>query len=322
VAQRGLRITMRYLVTGGRGFLGRALVERLRALGHEVVTPTSKECDLTVLDQARACFAAAQPDRIIHSAAYYGGLGINQVEPATIYYRNLVMGANVFEAARHVKSIGKIVVVGTACSYPGQLGELMKEEQLWDGAVHSSVENYGLTKKSMTVQGRAYFKQFGLRSCHLVLTNLYGPWDSYNPHRSHVVAALVRKFVEAKQARAGEVRLWGTGKPVREFLYVEDCADAIIEAAESYDDVNLPLNIGTGIGTSIRELSETVAGVTAFDGELVWETDKPDGQAMKILDPSRARQHLSWRPSHDLSQGLMKTVAWYEANKAEADARW
>jgi GDP-L-fucose synthase len=232
------------------------------------------------------------------------------------------MGANVFEAARQVSSVAKVIVVGTACSYPGQLGEMMKEEQLWDGAVHPSVENYGLTKKSMAVQGRAYFKQYGLRSCHLVLTNLYGPWDSYNPHRSHVVAALVRKFVEAKQSKMNEVRLWGTGRPVREFLYVDDCADAIVEAADTYEDVNLPLNIGTGIGTTIKELSETVSDVTNFAGDLVWETEKPDGQAVKILDPSRAREYLKWRPSHSLREGLAKTVDWYETNKVEADARW
>ena len=313
---------MRYLVTGGAGFLGRAIVARLRSFGHEVVTPTSAQYDLTVLHQARACFEAARPDRVIHSAAYYGGLGINQVEPATIYYRNLVMGANVFEAARHVPSIQKVVVVGTACSYPGAIADLMREDQLWEGPVHRSVENYGFTKKIMSVQGRAYQKQFGLRSCHLVLTNLYGPWDSYNPHRSHVVAALVRKFVEAKQQDAGEVRLWGTGSPVREFLYVDDCADAIIEAADAYDDTELPLNIGTGIGTSIRELSETVADLTGFDGDLVWETEKPDGQALKILDPTRAREHLTWRPTHSLRDGLAKTITWYEANKTEADARW
>lgn len=313
---------MRFLVTGGSGFLGRAIVSRLRWQGHQVVAPRSTEYDLTVLERARACFAEAKPDRIIHSAAYYGGLGINGVEPATIYYRNLVMGANVFEAARHVPSIKKVIVVGTACSYPGQLVGQMREDQIWDGPVHGSVENYGFTKKIMSVQGRAYAKQFGLTSCHLILTNLYGPWDSYNPHRSHVVAALIRKFVEAKQERSSEVRLWGTGSPIREFLYVEDCADAIVEAADRYEDTELPLNIGTGIGTSIRELSETVADITAFDGELVWESDKPDGQAVKVLDPSRAREHLSWRPAHTLRDGLSKTINWYEANKAAADARW
>lgn len=313
---------MKYVVTGGTGFLGRHLVSRLEAAGHTVAVPRSATCDLLQLPQVLEYLQREQPDRIIHSAAYYGGLGINGVEPATIYFRNIVMGANLFEAARQVPSIRKIIVVGTACSYPGRLENMMREEDFWAGPVHPSVENYGLTKKIMAVQGRAYAKQYGLPSIHLVLTNLYGPWDSYNPHRSHVVAALVRKFVEAKLAGAGEVRLWGTGKPIREFLYVEDCADAIVEAADVYDDLELPLNICTGIGTSIRELAETIRDLTGFTGELVWESDKPDGQAVKILDPTRARQVLAWRPAHDLRCGLAKTIAWYEQNKAAADARW
>jgi GDP-L-fucose synthase len=270
----------------------------------------------------RAFLERERPERVIHSAAYYGGLGINGVEPATIYFRNIMMGANLFEAARHVDAIRKIVVVGTACSYPGRLENLMREEDFWAGPVHGSVENYGLTKKIMSVQGRAYHKQFGLASIHLVLTNLYGPWDSYNPHRSHVVAALVRKFVEAKRAGAPDVRLWGTGSPVREFLYVEDCAEAILEAGDVYTDLDQPLNIGTGIGTSIRELAETIRDLTGFRGALVWESDKPDGQAMKILDPARARATLVWRPTHSLRDGLARTIAWYDANKAAADARW
>ena len=313
---------MKYVVTGGTGFLGRHLVSRLEAAGHTVAVPRSASCDLLQLSQVRDFLARERPDRIIHSAAYYGGLGINGVEPATIYFRNVTMGANVFEAARHVDAIGKVVVVGTACSYPGRLENLMSEDDFWAGPVHGSVENYGITKKIMSVQGRAYKAQYGLDSIHLVLTNLYGPWDSYNTHRSHVVAALVRKFVEAKRAGADHVPLWGTGRPVREFLYVEDCADAILEAADVYDDLSLPLNIGTGIGTSIKELAETIRDLTDFRGELRWESDKPDGQAMKILDPARARRVLAWRPTHSLRDGLAKTIAWYDANKAEADARW
>lgn len=313
---------MKYVVTGGTGFLGRHLVSRLEAAGHTVAVPRTASCDLLELGQVRAFLERERPERIIHSAAYYGGLGINGVEPATIYFRNIMMGANLFEAGRHVDAIRKIVVVGTACSYPGRLENLMREEDFWAGPVHGSVENYGLTKKIMSVQGRAYHKQFGLASIHLVLTNLYGPWDSYNPHRSHVVAALVRKFVEAKRAGAREVPLWGTGNPVREFLYVEDCADAILEAGDVYTDLDHPLNIGTGIGTSIRELAETIRDLTGFRGELRWEADKPDGQAMKILDPSRARATLAWRPTHSLRDGLAKTIAWYDANKAAADARW
>ena len=193
---------MKYVVTGGTGFLGRHLVSRLEAAGHTVAVPRSASCDLLQLGQVLDFLARERPDRIIHSAAYYGGLGINVVEPATIYFRNVTMGANLFEAARQVDSIRKIVVVGTACSYPGKLENLMREEDFWAGPVHGSVENYGITKKIMSVQGRAYKAQYGLDSIHLVLTNLYGPWDSYNPHRSHVVAALVRKFVEAKRANA------------------------------------------------------------------------------------------------------------------------
>jgi GDP-L-fucose synthase len=313
---------MKYVVTGGTGFLGRHLVSRLEAAGHTVAVPRTASCDLLELGQVRAFLERERPERVIHSAAYYGGLGINGVEPATIYFRNIMMGANLFEAARHVDAIRKIVVVGTACSYPGRLENLMREEDFWAGPVHGSVENYGLTKKIMSVQGRAYHKQFGLASIHLVLTNLYGPWDSYNPHRSHVVAALVRKFVEAKRAGAPDVRLWGTGSPVREFLYVEDCAEAILEAGDVYTDLDQPLNIGTGIGTSIRELAETIRDLTGFRGALVWESDKPDGQAMKILDPARARATLAWRPTHSLRDGLARTIAWYDANKAAADARW
>ena len=313
---------MKYVVTGGTGFLGRHLVSRLEAAGHPVAVPRSASCDLLELGQVKAFLERERPERIIHSAAYYGGLGINGVEPATIYFRNVMMGANLFEAARHVDTIRKVVVVGTACSYPGRLENLMREDDFWAGPVHGSVENYGITKKIMSVQGRAYKAQYGLDSVHLVLTNLYGPWDSYNPHRSHVVAALVRKFVEAKRANAAHVPLWGTGRPVREFLYVEDCADAIVEAADAYTDIQHPLNIGTGIGTSIKELAETIRDLTAFRGELRWEADKPDGQAMKILDPERARAALAWRPTHSLRDGLAKTIAWYDANKDAADARW
>jgi GDP-L-fucose synthase len=183
--------------------------------------------------------------------------------------------------------------------------------------------NYGLTKKMLSVQGQAYKKQYGLDSIHLILTNLYGPGDSYNPDRSHVVAALVRKWVEADLARAPSVEVWGTGKAIREFIYVEDCADAIMLAAERYNDAGLPLNLGTGIGTSIRELAETINDVSGYKGKMVWNTDKPDGAPLKVLDVTRMRQVLDgWRPPTSLRDGLAKTIAWYRANKAVADAKW
>jgi GDP-L-fucose synthase len=312
----------RVTVTGGAGFLGQHLVRRLESFGAKVYVPRRRDYDLTTLDACLRCLLEHPCDLLFHAAAYYGGIGINVAEPARLYYTNLVMGANLMEAARLAK-VAKFVAIGTACSYPGYLEGHLKEDDLWAGPCHASVVNYGLTKKMMAVQAQAYKRQYGLDSIHLILTNLYGPGDSYNPERSHVVAALVRKFVEAEMARAPEVEVWGTGKPVREFIYVEDCADAIVLAAELYDDASKPLNIGTGIGTTIRELSETVCAVSRYAGKMVWNADKPDGAMMKVLDVTRMTAALGgWRSPTDLRSGLEKTIAWYRANKAQADAKW
>jgi GDP-L-fucose synthase len=301
----GKRVT----VTGGAGFLGQHVVKRLESYGASVFVPRQREYNLITLDACMRCLLEHPCDLLFHTAAYYGGIGINQSEPAKLYYTNLVMGANVMEAARLAR-VAKVVNIGTACSYPGYLEGHLKEQDLWGGPCHASVVNYGLTKKM-------------LDSIHLILTNLYGPGDSYNTERSHVVAALVRKWVEAELARAPSIEVWGTGKPVREFIYVEDCADAIVLAAEKYNDVSLPLNIGTGIGTSIRELVETTNAVTGFKGKIVWNADKPDGAMMKVLDVGRMKQALDgWAPPTSLNAGLAKTIAWYRANKAQADAKW
>src|SRR4051812_7750313 len=312
----------RVTVTGGAGFLGQHLVRRLEGYGARVFVPRQREYDLTSLDACLRCLLERRCDVLIHAAAYYGGLGINQTQPATLYYSNLVMGANMMEAARLAK-IGKFVAIGTACSYPGYLVGELKEGDLWAGPCHASVINYGLTKKMMAVQAQAYKAQYNLDSIHLILTNLYGPGDSYNPDRSHVVAALVRKWVEAEMNKAPEIEVWGTGKPIREFIYVEDCADAIVLAAEKYDDAAVPLNIGTGLGTSIRELVETINTVTGYGGKVEWNVDKPDGAAKKVLDVTRMKQVLEgWTPPTDLKSGLAKTIAWYRANKAQADTKW
>ena len=314
----GKRVT----VTGGAGFLGQHVVQRLKSYGAEVFVPRQRDYNLTTLEASMRCLLEHPCDVLIHAAAYYGGIGINVNEPAKLYYTNLVMGASLMEAARLAK-VAKVVNIGTACSYPGYLEGQLKEDDLWSGPCHASVVNYGLTKKMLAVQGHAYQRQYGLDSIHLILTNLYGPGDSYNPDRSHVVAALVRKFVEAEMAGLPEVEVWGTGTPIREFIYVEDCADAIVLAAEKYKDAVLPLNIGTGIGTSIRELAETVHAVSGFQGQLRWNTDKPDGAAKKVLDVTRLRESLGgWEPPTALKPGLEKTIAWYRANKAEADAKW
>ena len=309
-------------VTGGAGFLGQHVVKRLASFGAKVFVPRQRDYNLTALDACLRCVLEHPCDILVHGAAYYGGIGINVNEPGKLYYTNLVMGANIFEAARLAK-VSKVVAIGTACSYPGYLEGELKEDELWAGPCHASVVNYGLTKKMLAVQALAYKRQFGLESCHLILTNLYGPGDSYNPERSHVVAALVRKFVEAEQAKAPSVEVWGTGKPIREFIYVEDCADAIVLAAEKYTDAATPLNIGTGIGTTIRELSESVCAAAGYQGKMVWNADKPDGALKKVLDVTRMTRALDgWTPPTDLRAGLDKTVAWYRANKAQADAKW
>lgn len=308
------------IVTGGSGFLGSQVVEKLKTKGAIISIPRSKKTNLVNFDQTLEYFNTVKPDVIIHGAAYYGGIWINQVYPGKIYFENLVMGANVMEAAQQI-GVEKFVAIGTACSYPGYLEGDLNEKDLWNGIPHETVVNYGLTKKMMAIQGWAYKKQYNLDSIHLILTNLYGPGDSFNPERSHVVAALIRKFVEAVLENKSEVEVWGTGKPIREFLYVEDCADAILLAAEKYNDLT-PLNIGTGIGTSIKELATTIKNIAEFDGKLFWNTSKPDGQMKKILDTTNMKKFLEWQPPTQVQEGLVKTIQWYRENKDIADKKW
>jgi GDP-L-fucose synthase len=308
------------VVTGGAGFLGSHVLEILQAEGARVFVPRKRDFDLLKLEDGLKCFREVKPEMVIHGAAFYGGIWINQVYPGRIFYENLVMGANVIEACR-LAGVKKFVGIGTACSYPGYLEGNLSEEKLWDGPLHESVRNYGLTKKMMQVQCWAYGKQYGFKGIHLILTNLYGPRDSYNEQRSHVVAALIRKFVEAQNEKKPEVEVWGTGRPIREFLYVQDCAEAIVRAAEDYEDVE-PLNIGTGIGTSIRELTELVQEISGFKGKLRWNTDKPDGQMVKILDVTKMKSILGWMPPTDLRAGLERTIKWYRVHKAEADSKF
>jgi GDP-L-fucose synthase len=307
------------VVTGGSGFLGSHVVEILQAQGANVHVPRRREHNFIHLSDGLRCFAEQQPEIVIHGAAYYGGIWINQMHPGRIYYENLVMGANVIEACR-LSGVQKFVAIGTACSYPGYLEGELNEDDLWNGPVHESVRNYGPVKKMMAVQCWAYKKQYGFNGIHLILTNLYGPKDTFNPDRSHVAAALIRKFVEARQKHQSSVEVWGSGRPIREFLYVNDAAEAIVRAAEAYNEVE-PLNIGTGIGTSIRELAETIREVSGFEGELAWNAEKPDGQMKKILDVRRMKKALGWEPPTSLREGLQQTIQWYVANKEAADAR-
>jgi len=309
------------IVTGGTGFLGSFIVEQLEAMepSVKVVSPRSKDYNLVQPDACQRLMQDAKPQVVIHCAAFYGGIWINQLHPGKIFYENLVMGANIMEASR-LAAVEKFVGIGTACSYPGYLEGDLNEDQLWDGPPHETVINYGLTKKMMAVQGWAYRKEFNFNAIHLLLTNLYGPRDTFHIRRAHVVSALIKKFVEAAQQNAPEVEVWGTGKPIREFLYVEDCAEGIIRAAEAYND-SKAINIGTGIGTSIMELVELIRELTGFKGKLRWNSEKPDGQMRKLLDVTRMKKELKWQPPTSLRDGLRKTIDWYIANKETADQR-
>jgi GDP-L-fucose synthase len=306
----------RVLVTGGAGFLGRHLTERLIAFGAEVIVPRRKDYNFINMDLALKCLSTFRPEVVIHSAAYYGGLGITMAEPGRIYYENLVMGANLMEASR-LNGVKKFVSVGTACSYPGHLENSLKESDLWAGPLHDSVLGYGSVKKMLAIQGIVYKRQYQFNSIHLIPSNLYGPFDCFDDYRSHVVGALLRRFCEAHR-EGKDVTVWGSGKAIREFLFVEDCADGILLAAENYNDT-VPLNIGTGVGTSIRELVQAITEALHFKGEVLWDRTKPDGQPVKILDTTYMKAQLGWTPRTFLKDGIRKTIEWFgRANYGEA----
>ncbi len=306
------------LLTGGRGFFGRAIAAALRRHGFKVVTPHRPEFDLLDRASVERTLEAVRPGIVLHSAAYYGGLGICVAEPATIFHRNLLMAANLLNAAARVE-VGRFLAIGSACAYAGGIAGDMKEDDFWAGPLHPSVEAYGFTKKVLQVGLNAYRKQFGMRGQMPLITNLYGEHDVFGEYRSHVVAALIKKFADAVQTGAKEVVCWGTGSPVREFIYVGDAAEAVVRLLKT--DHDRPLNIGTGIGTSIRELSEMVARLTGFTGRIVGDATKPDGVGRKVLDVSRMKKVLGWEPPTSLEDGLRQTIRWYLDNKEAADAR-
>ncbi len=311
-------MTQVVLVTGGRGFLGRRLADAIRRRGYDVSTPGRPEFDLVDRASVDRTLKEVRPDVVVHSAAYYGGLGICVAEPATIFHRNVLMGVNLLDAAAQA-GVKRFVSIGSACAYAGDVAGDMGEDDFWAGPLHPSVEAYGFTKKVHQVGLHAYARQFGMTGQMPILTNLYGEHDVFGEYRSHVFAALVKRFADAVRSGAREVVCWGTGAPVREFLYVGDAAEAVARLIQtSYTE---PLNIGTGIGTSIRELARRVARHTGFEGRIVWDDSKPDGVGRKVLDVSRMRAVLGWEPPTSLDAGLERTVRWYLANKAEADAR-
>jgi GDP-L-fucose synthase len=306
----------RMLVTGGSGFVGRVVVDKLRRRGADVVAPRSADFDLTDADAADAVFAEVQPELVFHLAARVGGIGYNQVAPADLYLHNLLMGTHVMEAARR-HHVGKTVLVGTVCSYPKFTPVPFREASLWDGYPEETNAPYGIAKKALLIHAQVNREQYGQRSAFLIPTNLYGPGDKFHPSVSHVIPALIKKCVEAVEQGEDKVEVWGTGSATREYLYVDDAAEGIVLAAELLDDP-VPVNLGADHEVSIRETVEHIARLTGFTGELRWDPTKPDGQPRRRVDASRAEQLLGWRATMPFDEGLARTIEWFLANRAEA----
>jgi GDP-L-fucose synthase len=301
---------MTVLVTGGGGFLGSYVVERLRADGIEPFVARRRDYDLTVAGDVERLFADAQPDVVVHLAAEVGGIGANRANPGRYWYANLMMGAHVLDRSR-LAGVRKLLLLGTICAYPKLAPVPFREDDLWNGYPEETNAPYGVAKKSLLVGAQGYREQYGLNTIYLLPVNLYGPRDNFDLESSHVIPALIRKMSEARERGEDEVVLWGDGSPTREFLYVEDCADAIALALECYDGGE-PVNVGTGEEIAIRDLAELVADVTGFGGDIRWDTSKPNGQPRRRLETSRAEQLFGFRARTSLREGLERTVAWFE----------
>jgi nucleoside-diphosphate-sugar epimerase len=298
----------RILLTGGAGFLGRFIEAELRTRGaNEIHVPRSSVHDLRNPDVVNGLVAQLSPSMIIHAAATVGGIGANRTQPGAYFYDNLIMGANIIEAAR-LSRIEKIGVIGTVCSYPKHTPLPFREESLWDGYPEETNAPYGIAKKALLVQGQAYRDQYGLNAIHLIPVNLYGPGDNYTPASSHVIPAIIDKCLAAKEQGREEVMLWGTGKATRAFLFIKDAARGIVDAMDRYDGRE-PLNLGSEEEISIRDLSSKIAETVGYRGRFIWDDSMPDGQPRRSVSSERARSLLGWSPSTDLDAGLVETIA-------------
>ena len=305
----------RVVVTGGSGFLGQHVVRALERRGSTVLVPRKRQYDLTSEPQVERMYADMRPQIVIHLAAVVGGIGANRESPGRFFYENVMLGALTMEHARR-NGVEKFVGVGTICAYPKHAHVPFVETDLWNGYPEDTNAPYGIAKKMLLVQGQAYRQQYGFNAIHLLPVNLYGPHDNFDPASSHVIPALIRKCVEAAERGDREVVCWGTGNATREFLYVGDCADAIVSATERYEDAE-PVNIGAGFEISIRDLAQLIAELAGFRGALTFDATKPDGQPRRMLDVSRAHDGFGFRASTDFHAGLARTIEWYRAHREQ-----
>jgi GDP-L-fucose synthase len=305
--------TQKILVTGGAGFLGKQVIAQLLGAGaklENISVPRSKTCDLRTLEHCQA--AVEGQDLVIHLAAHVGGIGLNREKPAELFYDNLMMGTQLIHAA-YQAAVKKFVCVGTICAYPKFTPVPFKEDDIWNGYPEETNAPYGVAKKALLVQLQAYRQQYGFDGIYLLPVNLYGPEDNFNPASSHVIPALIRKVYEAKQQGVKQLPVWGDGSPTREFLFSEDAARGIVMGAQSYNDAD-PVNLGTNFEISIRDLVELICRLMAFEGELIWETDQPNGQPRRCLDTSRAKSAFGFTAQVSLEEGLRRTIDWYIQN--------
>lgn len=306
----------RILVTGGAGFLGRQVVDQLIKAGADsdkITVPRSRDYDLCVMENCKR--AVDQQDIVIHLAAHVGGIGLNREKPAELFYDNLMMGTQLIHAA-YEAGVEKFTCVGTICAYPKFTPVPFKEDDIWDGYPEETNAPYGIAKKALLVQLQAYRQQYGFNGIYLLPVNLYGPEDNFDPRSSHVIPALIRKVQEAQDRGDKEIPVWGDGSPTREFLYSEDAARGIVMGTQSYNDAE-PVNLGTGYEISIRDLITTICELMGFEGEIVWQTDKPNGQPRRCLDTERAKQAFGFTAQVDFKEGLKNTIEWWRENAAQ-----